>query len=367
MSIKVGFYGMDERSIHRLVTVFKMVYKGECVPEEISKANTVIVDLDNNNYETQWQGFREAYPDKPAIIMADARIDLEDCPYVSKPAKLPELLEAIKQTSNVKTISSLSLSSDNKTHKVADSLSDKINNQGSTKNNAIPKKNVGDIYYRPEKFLQGKVTAAVKKANQDKESIFIRCWSDRWIIISPGSGYLLENIKDHQLRKVGLDYINDDVIYRNEPLSDKQIEEMANTPTEEVKSTPIYKFVWDVTVRTARGRVPAGTSLEDLYVLSEWPNLTRLARIPNSMRISAFWVDQPQSINNVKESLDIPLEDVLTFFSAASASGLLTLAKRKEDRLVMPEVAKTEKKKQGILSAIMRKITKHASVDEDAA
>lgn len=366
MSIKVGLYGMDERSIHRLVTVFKMVYKGECVPEEISKANTVIVDLDNNNYESQWQSFREAYPDKPAVILADVPIEVEDCPFVSKPARLPELLEAIRKTSNVQTISSLSLSSNNKTHHVADSLFDKTNKNSSSTSTA-PRRNGGDIYYRPEKFLQGKVTEAVKNANKKKESVFIRCWSDRWIIVSPGSEYILENIKDHQLRKVGLDYIDDEVLYRNEPLSDKQIEEMANTPTRDVKSTPICKFVWDVTVRTARGRVPEGTSLEDLYVLSEWPNLTRLARIPNSMRISAFWVDQPQSINNVKECLDIPLEDVLTFFSAASASGLLTLAKRKEDKLVTPQVVKTENKKQGILSAIMRKITKHSTVDEDAA
>lgn len=367
MSIKVGFFGMDERSTHRLVTVFKMVYKGECVPEEIVKANTVIVDLNNDSYETEWKQFREAFPDKPAIIMADAPIDIEDCPFVSKPAKLPELLEAIKSTSNIKVVSNLSLSSDNKTHQVADSLFEKTSKQSASNNTANPKRKNDDIYYRPGKFLQGKVTEAVKKANKNKESVFIRCWSDRWIIISPGSEYILENIKDSQLRKVGIDYIDDEVIYREEPLSDAQIAEMSNTPTDEVKSTPIYKFVWDVTVRTAKGRIPEGTSLDDLYILQRWPNLTRLARIPNSMRISAFWVDQAQSINNVRKCLDIPLEDVLTFFSAASASGSLTLAKRKEDKLVTPEVVTTEKKKQGILSAIMKKITKHASVDEDAA
>ena len=100
-------------------------------------------------------------------------------------------------------------------------------------------------------------------------------------------------------------------------------------------------------------------SLDDLYIVKHWPNLPRLNYIPNATRISAFWIGQAQSINNVVTKLKIPQEDVLTYFSAAHATGLLIPAKRKEDHLSTPEVVKVNEKKQGIFSALFDKISKN--------
>ena len=368
MEIKVGLYGMDQRSVDRMLTVFKMVYKGQCIATEIEDADTIIVDLDGKDTAQEWKIFREKFPDKPAVIMTESQVDIENTPYVTKPAKLPELLEALKQTSNKSIAATLNVTSSNKTHKAAESLHDRLMANSSDNHvDSATSTNNDEIYYRPEKFVQGKVFLAIRKANVEKRSIFIKCWSDRWIVISPGIDYLFENIKECQLRQLSLVKLDDGVAISEETLSDVQITQMANTPPNEIKSTPMYKFMWDISVRTARGRIPHGTSIDDLYVLQRWPNLTRLAKIPNAMRMSAFWIDQPQSIKNVAEKLGVDIKEVFTFFSAATAAGLMILAQRKSDKLVKPESVSVDKKKKGILSAIMRKIGKIPSVDEDAA
>jgi len=79
------------------------------------------------------------------------------------------------------------------------------------------------------------------------------------------------------------------------------------------------------------------------------------------MRISAFWLDQPQSIANVAEKLNIPSENVYTYFSAALATKIIKKAQRREDRMVNPEVVMVEKKKKGIMSAILKKLSRFTS------
>lgn len=367
MEIKVGLYGMDHRSVDRMLTVFKMVYKGQCIAVDVAEADTVILDLDDKDVSSEWQTFRAEHPDKPAVIMAESPVHINGVPYISKPAKLPDLLQALKDTSHIDITTNLSVTSSNKVHHAAELLHDRLAN-----NTAMQKKpssaNQGlDIYYNPEKFMQGKVFFAIKKANQEKQSIFIKCWTDRWIVVSPGIDYLFENIKESQLRQLSLVKLDDDIAVSESALSDKQIAEMASTPPNEIKSTPMSKFMWDIAIRTARGRIPEGTSLDDLYVLQRWPNLTRLSRTPNALRISAFWVDQPQSINNVAQQLNIDISEVYTYFSAATASSLLILAQRRSDKVIIPQTTETDKKRKSILSAIMRKIGKLSRVDEDAA
>lgn len=361
MAIKVGFHGMDDRSIQRLLTVFKMVFKGQCIGVDIADANTVIVDLDHDDHQSVWESFRAEFPSMPAIIMAEAEIRIDDLPYIAKPAKLPDLLAAIKRTGTLQHGHVLNVASDNKAHSSAEALYKRAHGA------EIKKYSGKDIYYQPEKFLQGKVTAAIASANQQKKSIFMRCWADRWIIVCPGIDFLYENIKQSQLQDFGHINIDHDIFAHEEILSDEQIKRIADTPIADIKCTQIYQFMWNITVRTASGRIPVGTSLDDLFLLEGWPNLTRLANIPNAMRISAFWIDNPKSISDVIESLGVAAEDVYTFFSASRAVGLMKLTQRCTDKVIKPEVDKSDNRMKSILAALMRKISKKAHINVDAA
>lgn len=369
MSIKVGFYGVDERLAKHYTTVFRMVFKGQCVAVDMKDADTIIVELDHNNYVPEWVAFRRMHPGKPVVIMADQPISIEKHPFVAKPAKLPELLEALKKTGHAGQSHALNVSAGIKSHISADELQERIHGETGFQSDDDEAETPDGIYYHPEKFLQGRVAAAIHKANTIKKNVFVRCWSDRWLIVSPGVERLYENIKEGFLHRLSrFEVVDSYFAFYGDALTNEVIEEIAGTPIHEIKSTPIYKFMWDITVRTANGRVPYNTSLDNHYILQQWPNLTRLAHIPHAMRISAFWIDRPQSIRNVVDKLGIPSRDVFTFFSAAIATGILAPAQRgQQSKGEVQEIKKAGGKIGGVLSAIMKKLSKNRSVEDHAA
>ena len=356
MKIKVALHGMDKRSVDRMLTIFSMNFKGQCEHTDIENSDTVIMDMDDKNVETEWGSFRQNFPDIPVIIMATDNIELDGAMYIAKPAKLNELLTSLKKTSN-KNIGT-DLTTSKSTHNVAKALQNRINR--TNVNTQIS----GDfgIYYRPTKFLQGKLVQAIEKSNELNKNIFLKCWKDHWILVSPNTNFLLQNIGDSQIKTLGLVALGDDydhMAFSEHLFSDNEISQMSKTPATKVKLTSIENFLWDLTVKTARGRIPEGTSLDELYVVQRWPNLPRLLHTSSASRITAFWLDRPQSINNIIDKLGIPLEDVLTYFSAANATGILKLAKRKEDALITPEIIKSDKKKRGIFSALIQKVSRN--------
>lgn len=345
---------MDKRSEERMLTIFKMNFKGQCEHTDINNADTVIFDMDGKNISTEWSEFRIKHPEIPVIIIATQFIELIGTVYISKPAKLSELLTALKDSSK-KDISS-NLNESHNTHNVANALHKRFEKHSQ---NSADSSDSFELFYKPEKFLQGQLVKAIEESNKMKKSIFIKCWAEQWIIVFPSTNFLMQNVSEAQIKTLGLVQMGKDMAYSEHTFSKNEISHMASSPTSSVKVISTEQFMWDITAKTARGRVPEGTSLDALYVVKHWPNLSRLSNIQNAIRISAFWVDQAQSINNVVTKLNIPQEDVLNYFSAASSIGLLKPAKRKEDQLSTPDILKSNKKKHGLFSALFNKISKN--------
>lgn len=363
MKIKVALHGMDKRSEERLLMIFKMNFNDQCEYTDLNNADTVILDMDGKNIASEWSAFRIKNPEIPAIIMATDYVELIGTIYISKPARLSELLTALKDSSK-KDISS-NLNASHNTHNVAKALQSRY--QKPVHNNTETSDSF-ELFYNPDNFLQGKILQGIREGNKIQKSMFLRCWKDHWIVTFPDSDSLLQNVNDKKIKTLGLVPLGDkeqQFSYSEHQFSDNEILLMADTPADKVKLVPIYQFIWNLTVKTARGRVPEGTSLDELYVVQYWPNLPRLMFTPNATRISAFWVNRPQSINNITSKLGIPQEDVLTYFSAASAIGILKPANRKEDKLVTPDVQNTDNKKQGIFAALINKISKNIVRNKD--
>ncbi len=359
MSIQVGLYNMGDRGIDRLRIIFKMVYKDQCVVSEIEHADVVIVNIEKGVRDVV-TNFNKSYPEKPVIALSDTPLKIEGTKCLARPYKLPELLEALKQESHEKQASEQSYQS------LAASLP-KQNGNPHAKKLSVDAKTLSktkktsalsedEIYYNPDRFLQGKLATAIKEARAQKKSVFLRCWAHRWIVISPSSDHLVENIKERRLVSMGLVNTDNDLVFVSEPFTDTQMKRMSETPINEVKVTSVEKFTWNVAVRTARGRIPKGTSLDEQYILKRWPNLTRLSKIANSMRISARWLDRPQSINQIAKTLAIPLEDVFTYFSAATAIEHLKKAERQDDNKCVTKTAEAYQSKKGLFSAFLRKL-----------
>lgn len=355
MKIKIALHGMDQRCESRMKTIFTMNFKDQCEVADINNADTVIFDMDDKNIEVSWSDFRMSYPEIPVIIMATEHVDLIGTAYVAKPARLAELLEAIKSSSKKQISSNLNTSL--KTHNAAKALL-KRSHQATYSNKANSDESF-ELFYNPEDFLQGNIIKAIDKSKELNKEIFIKCWKDQWLLLSPNTDYLLQNISDAQIKTYGLVPLGDELAYSEHSFSDNEISYMAKAPTSTVKVISIEEFLWAITIKTSRGRVPFGSSLDELYVLEHWPNLTRLRHIPNATRISAFWVGQAQSINNVINKLHIPFVDVSTFFSAAMSIGIMKPAQRNEDHMIEPDVITTDKKKHSLFASLINKVSKN--------
>jgi hypothetical protein len=118
-------------------------------------------------------------------------------------------------------------------------------------------------------------------------------------------------------------------------------------------------LIWDLALRTSRGRVPEGTDLSVAHYLQSWPNFTRLPRTPQGMRIASLWVENPRTLDDIALNLGIEQADVYSFYSAATAIGLSGPAKRQVDKLIAPRnVTNKEISAKSLLSSILRHISK---------
>ena len=81
--------------------------------------------------------------------------------------------------------------------------------------------------------------------------------------------------------------------------------------------------LWQFAVWTCRGRLLSAIKPDTLIRLKGWPNLTRFARIPDSMRLSAFMTQTTANLHILYKILKVELSDLLNFIAATYMIGLL--------------------------------------------
>jgi len=119
---------------------------------------------------------------------------------------------------------------------------------------------------------------------------------------------------------------------------------------------PLEPFLWKLAVRTARGRIPAGTDLRAPVSLRHWPNLSRLMPIRHGLRISALWTKQPVSLVETAALLDIAPKYIFSFYSAARALDLIEQRERGEGERDSKTPTPQTPEHKGFLSKILARL-----------
>lgn len=380
--IKVILVGMDERSISRMDTIFKIIFKGRCeFAQQNEDAHLGIVDLDGKT--GAWEKYQQQHPGLPAIVMSESLTEIKGATYVAKPAKLDLLWESIfdlvtglplstKTISNIDSENPPASDDHSETSTKPDTNTTGINAAAHAldtqfKTTSINLKSIqqtgiqgeSELYYNPENYLLGRILSSLKKSVGQQCILYVQCWRNRRLILLPDQDRVYSDLTDSQLKNLGVATLSEEFTIEINRVCNTGKKELPADETDGLRSMSINHFVWDLALRTARGRVPEGTDLSMPYYLQSWPNFPRLPHTPYGMRIASLWAGNPRTLDNIAQSLDIDQAYVYSFYSAATTTGLTGVATRQADSLIAPkEVMKDKPTRRGLLASILRHISK---------
>lgn len=409
-AINISFLGIDERSKSAYEIFFKGIKHFKCnLVDDFAAAQLCLVDNDSYNIQNAYNDLVNDHPDLYILILSlnDYSCTGEKEFFIRKPVKRDQLEQLLNQiyhiiigkplTENLQTPSSQTQLKNeiSVNHKV--DKTEAISKTEESNNKVVPIKEtrkasavnaamllkveneehfVGEqsdfnlnnpeelepIYYDPDKLLQAIVAKAILQSSQEKQIVqldvlnntFYFDFEEQKVYSTVGPGII---------RPLCLVHHDKNILYTTRPNTFRdQLHEIlqsnknkSSKKTLEKQSWNMESFMWLITLWSSRGRIPRGTDVKQPVYLMQWPNLTRLASIPHSLRIAALLRDRRSSLAEVAKHLNIEQRYVFAFFSACKAIGLANVSKRKADKVFVSEKPK-KNKNQSILSKILARL-----------
>lgn len=411
MSLRACALGFDARSY----TALQLFFRGKCGDKAVlvgdGDADVSIIDMDSYNGAKVLTEQRERHPGRPLILLALNPPDeaAEDVIYIKKPVQIQSMLTALEQTHSrlaakttkvtkpvydeskrdfvepligrpTKPMTPKAKSSPDKPPTPAKGFAFrdevKATNQAAV---LLDERGFGDYIgslkdidpnnpmevtaaqYDPKRYLQGYLQSACKAALTKNCALRLNTgWKP--IIIFPQSREIWVDADDQQLRSfclVPVHSISDLGFTENASgimtISPASAMKLKEDGRDHNKLQRMDALIWKIALWTSAGRVPDDIDLNRPVYLRNWPNFTRLLVFPHALRIAALLSEQPRSLLNIAETLDIRQQYVFAFFSAARALGLADQAMRQSESLIAPPPVEP-KKNTGLLKKILQRL-----------
>ncbi len=208
-----------------------------------------------------------------------------------------------------------------------------------------------DWFYTPETYLISKIRDAVRLANQSAQPVHLEIGLRYNILLLPHSHQVFGDINWYSGKFAQL---------CSTPIQPGQVQLHIPSTTDLAElenrlqkySSSVERLIWTSSLLTARGRLSRSSDIGQTLILTHWPNLTRVESIPHVMRIAASWHQQPGTLFEVAQRLDIPQRYVAAFHTAASALGLLV-----EHQGTIPIKEKTEpQQNRGLFARLLKRL-----------
>ena len=106
----------------------------------------------------------------------------------------------------------------------------------------------------------------------------------------------------------------------------KQIPDDSNI--QERANATVTSSMWQVALWTANGRLVHPLNPNTVFRLKAWPNLTRLAPLPESMRLSAFLTKTSVSLNMLYKLMPLDMADILNYIAATYLTDYLAVTQQ---------------------------------------
>ncbi len=235
----------------------------------------------------------------------------------------------------------------------ANAINTKLNVENNTPNviNEHKEPDKETIYYNMDGLLLSHLLSILKENASIKKAIHVECWRDRSLILNPSAGHVYTDLTDSQIKYLGAVPREKQFTIKNN-IKGKGNEVLSAHLNNGLQCFSIEYFLWDLALRTARGRIPEGTKLSQAQCLSRWPNFPRLPHTPHGMRIASVWVNKPYSLDDITTKMGVAQEDVFSFYSASLSIGLMGAGTQQNAAASEKKVVK----KRGLLASILRSL-----------
>ncbi len=391
--LRISTIGMDQRARDALDLFFHNICRDSYLLVDDADADATIIDMDSIDAEQHRKIHLDKYPDRPTILISLLEIDHENAFFLKKPLQPGELkavLEGIRENvisqanqateeatvlpQRVSSVSAPTFSqTEAKTQKVTQNVDTPappsrsgeiiplfpdvlVGEQATKLSPDTPPSELQDkrkekaaFLYDPTNHLQGYIEKAYRLARERNRNVLLEGPWRPIIILSETREIWVEQSHAHLYALAVMPVHSEDVTVR--------LLEENEMPSEHDGSVqPLEAFLWKLAVRTARGRIPAGTDLRAPVSLRHWPNLSRLMPIRHGLRISALWTKQPVSLMETATLLDIAPKYIFSFYSAARALDLIEQCERNTGEKIPRTPSSQTQEHKGFLSKILARL-----------
>lgn len=391
--ITVLTIGMDAKK----QAIFRMAFRMYTVQHyrlledaQGASPDIAIIDMDSVGAQSLWDGFRAKFPDMPAVITTVTPAADAPAPVLAKPVRMDALFPLLRATLTAPKAPARPAPA------AASTLAPSVTGhspparqaEGSSRPSApvqMAPRAAAPVAAAPERIsATPAVTPEAGNAPAPVTSKPVQhLFPDTVERFSPRHG-LFHHLRDIRAKRSpsmlsldGVDYVmalpaQDNAILLGDPgllreaceSGTSQVNVRPLTPRDippRAASQSLTSLLWQVSLWTSRGRLMEGMLPDMTLHLRHWPNLTRLAPVPEAMRIAAFWVRFPVTPRLAVKMLNVAPRHVFDFLAATYAIGILEMPDRGGEPVVAPSVVRPpptaeQKARGGFLSRLLRKV-----------
>ncbi|MCL6262869.1 hypothetical protein [Craterilacuibacter sp. RT1T] len=344
--------GMDARKLAILRMAFRM-HKAICYQLSESAQDEpvlAIVDVDSPQGWAVWDDFRTAHPALPALIVSSFAVTDAPAPVLPKPIRVETLFPALQQLRVSKPV----LAAPRPTAAVQSELEPVVAPRAVIVSDVIaePASSCA-VMQKLEMTAAGggggdepqshPLVSAKQKADVRPKPLAV--WPQTMGSFDPNAGLYGVLRTLYRKRRSAAVLVHGKVVLHFYPAQERcelfadlaLLIQLCASPNSEFRLAVLpdgqenarpdapsaHAVLWQVALWTARGRMPRGLDGNSRLRLRHWPNLTRLADIPDAMRMAAFWTRTPASACMAQRMLGVQTSDLCNFIAACLAIDLL--------------------------------------------
>ena len=316
--VKVMLLGVDARKSAIFSMAFKMHTATQFqLVEEAQQADVLVVDTDGVEGEALWENAQTNYPNVPRVYSSILEPKF-DVAYLPKPVKVETLFPVLRAAlSGVVT------------YKVADAEAQSQNRERlSFKQQAKNYKNTladepevssapRDVTFPADEIQVFDATTGLlgmtRQIATQAENVALIVDNKPVLMYFPGVNRVLLAVSPDKLEEL--------CQQADVQITVKKIGE--HPEWQQHAKAQMDSCLWQFAVWTAKGRLIKEIDVNQPLALRSWPNITRLAYIPDAMRLSAFLTKSPVNLPMIYKMIRVDIADLLNFIAASHVTNLL--------------------------------------------